>query len=79
MYELGNYFSSIGDYDKAIINYDILIEGHKTVSFMQEQLNKGFLYNLGKSNSDSILRNLVIELKNNPISASFKDSKRNSS
>ncbi len=71
LYELGNYFSSIGDYDKAIINYDVLIENHKNSNlYSRTKLNKGLaLYNLGKVKlSDSLLRNLVIELKNNPIS-----------
>ncbi len=34
LYELGNYFSSIGDYDKAIINYDVLIENHKNMHYI---------------------------------------------
>ena len=70
LYELGNYFSSIGSYDLAIKNYDKLINKHKNSKlFARTKLNKGLaLYNMGKIEaSDSLLRNLAIDLKDNPI------------
>ena len=70
LYELGNYFSSIGSYDLAIKNYDKLINNHKNSKlFARTKLNKGLaLYNMGKIEaSDSLLRNLAIDLKDNPI------------
>tara|TARA_X000001036_G_scaffold210296_1_gene197577 strand:- start:8231 stop:11248 length:3018 start_codon:yes stop_codon:yes gene_type:complete len=70
LYELGNYFSSIGSYDPAIKYYDELINNHKNSKFFaRTKLNKGLaLYNMGKIEaSDSLLRNLAIDLKDNPI------------
>ena len=70
LYELGNYFSAVGLYDLAIKNYDKLIDDHKNSKlFLRTKLNKGLaLYNMGEIKaSDSLLRNLVVGLKDNPI------------
>ncbi len=70
LYELGNYFSSIGSYDLAIKNYDKLMNSYKNSKLLtRTRLNKGLaFYNMGKiSASDTLLRNLVMDLKNNPI------------